>query len=207
MPGVASFPTAAEANAHMRAIAQGEPFSRPDLDALGKHHAGAFFSTVPRGYLHESVSGLEYVHAVFVQRKHYTVVARVIERVHSIPAPTQCPPAVLEPGTGEIAIIAPHLGHFRITRWADHHDHDEPTAPVTPATTAASAGCASVAKLRVEDHFIDLETGEHLRAFVQTYETDPRAPGTPQLYAFDAFTPTESGVAIASSDCSYFWDD
>ncbi|CAN5537189.1 hypothetical protein BH11MYX1_BH11MYX1_08600 [soil metagenome] len=204
MPGVASFATAAEATAHMPALAQGGAPDLPDLNALGKRNAGAFFSTVPRGYLHESVTGLEYVHAVFVQPKRYTVVSRVIERVHPMPEPTQCPAAVLEPGTGEIAIINPHLGHFRITRWSDH---GELTTPVVPATAASASNCASKARIRVEDHFIDLDSGEHLRAFVQIYETDPRNPGTPELYAFDAFTPMEGGIEIAASSCSYFWND
>lgn len=205
-PGVSVYATAKEALAHMPAILHGDP--PPDLDALAKQHAGAFFVTLPVGSVHGSDTTISDVHAVFVQPKRVTVVHRINESYHVIPNPSY-DPRDCNRASGEepeIAIVNPHLGHLRMIR---RIDHGEPTAPVTPPRTRSEKCPQDPCKelVRVEDHFINLDTGRHLRTLAQVYETECYNPGTPQIYAFSKLVPTDEGVEIAGTSCNYFWDE
>lgn len=198
-PGVSWYGSIAEASKHLPTIAQ-DPEAPPlDLVALAKQ-SNAFFTTRPEGYLHESVSTVAFHDAVFVQPNRVTLVTRIFETISAMP-PHCGNRAAAE--TLDIAIVNPHLGHLRIRQPIDPM---EPTAPAAPLKAAAHVECACRTSYIVEDHFIDLDRGEHLRSFAQIYEDDCYQPGTPTVLAFAAFVPKENGVEIESPACVFYWD-
>jgi len=200
-PGVSWYATVAEAAQHLPAIAHDPSAPQLDLAALAKQ-GNAFFIERPAGYLHESDSSVTFHDAVFVQPGRVTLVTRIFDTIASLPAHCGNRAAA---ETLEIAIVDRHLGHLRIRRPAGAHQ--EPTAPPAPIATA-TAECACRDSYFVEDHFIDLDRGEHLRAFAQIYEDDCYHPATPStVLPFSAFVTSDEGVTIAVPACNYFWDE
>jgi len=200
-PGVLVYRSIAEAAAHLQGTL-GEDGSayHPDLAALAKQHGGAFFVTLRLGFLHESDSSREAVYAVFVQPKRVTVVPRLIERIISIPSmcgnPNQNEPL-------DIGFTDPHVGHIRVVR---SNVDDTPTLPAVASQGSGRCNCTHT--FRVEDHFIDLDSGQHLRTLRQVYrgpcyEPPPASPALP----FAAFTVVDGKLEVANTACSYFWDD
>ena len=189
-----------EAAAHMPGSSvDGGPTDRPDFAALVKQHGGAFFVTLRVGNLHESDSTRYEVHAVFVQPKRVTVVSRLLDRIISIPSrcgnPNQNEPL-------DIAFVNPHVGHVRVLR---SHVDDTPTLS---AVVRNGDSCRCTETFRVEDHFIDLDSGQHLRTLRQAYQGpcyEPR-PESPSL-PFAAFTIVDDKLEISNTSCGYFWDD
>ena len=172
----------------------------PDLAALAKEHGGAFFVTLRLGFLHESVSSREAVYAVFVQPKRVTVVPRLIEQISSMPA--SCG-NVNQNEPLDIAFANPHVGHIRVVRT---NVDDVPTLPT--AAGARSGPCNCTHTFRIEDHFIDLDSGTHLRMLRQVYRGPCYQPAPPSpAIPFTAFTATADQLEIANTACSLYWND
>ena len=141
----------------------------PDLAALAKEQGPAFFVDVHRGYFHESDVPRYAVAAIFVEPKRITVVPRLVEWSAPLPRAGMTSPQ-RPPARAAIVQLADgpyrHVGHLRITRGE-----------------------------RVEDHFIDLDASEEIRAVI-----------TPAAIPFEAFHLTADGFT-AGPDCSAFWND
>jgi hypothetical protein len=167
-PGVAAFTSAKAAVAylHYQPAFHQDP---PDLADLAKELGPAFFVDVHRGYVHGSDVPRFAVAAVFVEPKRITVVPRLVE--WSLPLIDAGMKAPHRPPAIAAIMQLPdgehrHVGHLRISRGD-----------------------------RVEDHFIDLDTSEEIRAVI-----------TPPAIPFEAFQLTAEGFT-AGADCNGFWDD
>jgi hypothetical protein len=150
-------------------------------------------------YFHESTSNYSFHDAVFVLKRKVVVVHRLIETVSAIP-----PPCGREL-QGEVLAVrvmpAPGgrlLGHVRVRRAGVG---DEPTV----ATTLPVGGgeCDQVATYRVEDHFIDLDRGEHIIAYAQAYRSPiyEKVAVQPALIPIDKLRITDGGFAIDDARC------
>lgn len=206
--GVASYPTAAQALATMKPIPYDDPAHpppAPDLAALGAANHGAFFLTVPHGTRHESVTTVDWVHGVFVEPKRVTVLPRLQEVVRAIPGRTKCPPPEVHFGAIAIALRPHGIGQVRITRLAE--SDDALTAPPPRAVAAGTPSCSGTTRMRVEDHFVDLERGEHLGALAQVYDAPTYEAATADLYTEADFEPTGGGVETKDRKCSFFWNE
>lgn len=168
--------------------------------AVRAKQSNAFSVELVQDYFHESTSNYSFHDAVFVLKGKVVVVHRLIETVSAIPPP--CGRYV----QGEVLAVrmmpasgGRHIGHVRVRR-ADVRD--EPTV-ATSVPPAGDDECGAVGTYRVEDLFIDLDRGEYIAGYGQSYRSPvyERSAVQPTLVPIDKLRITDDGFAIDDARC------
>ncbi len=194
-PAVRVFASLAAAQVALREGATPSPDE--DLVAEAAAHGPAFGTSI----LQRAYAGSTRIHrrhAVFVQGNRVIVLARLGDVMTSIP-PSMC--AVTEPDDVIAARILtspryPHLGHVRYRR---AYVTDATTLPAVRATSHDAECPARTTRFRIEDHFIDLDTGEYVVGFAQVYDGPPGAEPSPAV-PVDRLTASGAGIAVPGCD-------
>lgn len=166
------------------------------LEAAGLHET--FFFEIPFGHFHESSTLRSRVAAVFVRGSRVVAMPGLLEVAH--PMPSSC--GVGRQGEGIAIALHGRIAHVRVLR---AEVADAPTLAAQPYL-GKDPHCATLSTFRVEDHFVDVESAEHLLVLGQSFvgpAHGPRAalPGVP----FEAFLADDGGVQVG--DDRWFWND
>ena len=198
-PTVTMYASLAVAN---RSLRSDTPSPVDDLIAQAKASGPAFGTS----FLIKAYAGSTRVsrhHAVFVQGKRVVVLWRLGDVMTSIPRP-DCESVAPDDVLGARIVAGPpnhpHVGHARYRR---SQVTTAPTLPDVPAPVSTPS-CQRSSTFQIEDHFVDLDSGEHLVTLVQIYRGPMRDEASPAL-AMDRFALTDDGVTVAGCESALRW--
>lgn len=193
-PSVVRYASLAEAAKKLKTTL---PNHTTDLKAAAKERGDAFFFEVPFGYYHESSTLRSDVAAVMVVAPAVIAMPGLFELAHPMPGP--CGNGHQSEGLG--LDVVGGVAHVRVLRAGVN---DVPTLP-PEKYTGGQPNCSNTQTYRIEDHFVDVKSGEHLLALAQSFVGPVyggvHEPGVP----FDAFKVVDG--RLEAGECSWFWND
>lgn len=199
-PSVVRYASLAEAAKKLKTTL---PNHTTDLKAAAKERGDAFFFEVPFGYYHESSTLRSDVAAVMVVAPAVIAMPGLFELAHPMPGP--CGNGHQSEGLG-LAVVG-GVAHVRVLRAGVN---DVPTLP-PEKYTGDESGCGTTQTYRIEDHFVDVKSGEHLLALGQSFVGPAygalHEPGVP----FEVFKVIEASADtsphLEAGECTWFWND
>lgn len=193
-PAVVRYGSMAEAAKKLSSTLANHP---TDLKDHAKQYGDTFFFEIPYGYYHESSTLRAFVAAVIVVSPKVIAIPGLFEVAHPMPGP--CGNGRRSEGL-DIAVDQ-GIAHVRVLRDAVN---DVPTLPPVKYTSQ-QPNCDSTLTYRIEDHFVDVKSGEHLLALGQSFVGPVYESGAVPGVPFDAFKMVDG--RLEAGECSWFWND